>query len=195
MENQEKIPVLKPALVYGAIVGLATIVVSLLLYFVDQSFEKWAIILGSVVSYGLILLTLVLYRSEYARDILSYGRVVGISLLIGLVAGLLTSIYTFTIYSADESYLQDTKYFAIEKMDERLAKTDAKYQEKMSDDQYEMFENTMNDTRKKAVDKIMKTSPVKFALQSFMSFVFTSLIIGLIAGIFLRRKPAEPKQI
>ncbi len=194
MENQEKVTVLKPALVYGAIVGLATIVVSLILYFVDQSFEKWAIVLGSVVSYGLILLTLVLYRSEYAREVLNYGRVVGLSLLIGLVAGLLTSIYTFSVYSADESYLQDTKYFAIEKMDDRLAKTDAKYQEKLSDDQYEMFENTMDETRKKAVERIMNTSPAKFALQSFISFLFSSLLIGLIAGIFLRRKPREPQQ-
>ncbi len=195
MENQEKVPVMKPALVYGAIVGLATIVVSLLLYFIDQSFEKWALILGSVVSYGLILLTLVLYRSEYAREVLSYGRVVGMSLMIGLVAGLLTSIYTFSVYSADESYLQDTKYYAIEKMDERLAKTDAKYQEKLSDDQYESFENTMEASRKKAMERIMKSSPVKFAVQSFTSFIFASLLIGLVGGIFLRRKIREPQQI
>ena len=191
MEEQAKVPVWKPALIYGAIVGLATIVVSLIFYFMDSSFTTWAGIVGGVISYGLILVTLFLYRSEYAKEVLKYGRVVGMSVLIGVFSSLLISIYTFAIYSSDEGYLQDSKYYAIEKMDERMAKSDAKYQERFSDDQYAMVEDQMEEAREKAADRIMGLTPVKMALQSFFGFIFPAVLLGLVAGIFLRRKPQQ----
>ncbi len=188
MEEQSKAPVLKPALIYGAIAGLASVVLSLILYFIGKTFESWAMVLGSVVSVGLIVLTLVLYRSEYAKTSLSYGRVVGMAVLIGLVSSILSGIYTFTIYTADDSYLQDMKYYAMEKMDERMEKTDAKYQAKLSDEQYDAFEARMDAARKKGVKKIKEGTPLKYARQSIFGAVFFAALIGLIAGIFLRRK-------
>lgn len=188
MDEQTKTPVLKPALIYGAIVGLASVVINLIFYFIGQSFEKWAMILSSIVSIGLLVLTLILYRAEYAKTVLSYGSVVLIALLIGFFSSVLTGAYTYAIYSIDDGYLQDMKYYALDKVDERMDKMDAKYQEKLSDDQYEAFESKMDAGRKKAVKKIKDGKPITYARQTIVSSVFLALLIGLIAGIFLRRK-------
>lgn len=193
MENESSAPVLKPALKYGAIVGLASIVFGLILYFLDQSFEKWAMVAGIIVSFGLIIVTLFMYRSEYASKILTYGRVVGMAVLIGLFSSILSGIYTFTIYTADEGYLQDVKYFSMEKVDERMDKTEAKYMDKLSDDQLDAFETRMDAARDKAMAKIKKSTPFTYARQGIVGSVFMSLILGLILGIFLKKNPEPPK--
>ena len=191
MENQSSAPILQPALKYGAIVGLASIVFGLILYFLDQSFETWAMIAGSIISFGLIIVTLVMYRSEYASKGLSYGRVVGMAVLIGLFSSILSGIYTFTIYTADEGYLQDVKYYSMEKVDERMDKTEAKYMDRLSDDQLDAFETRMDAAREKAMGKIKKSTPFTYARQGIFGSVFMSALLGLIAGIFLRKKPEQ----
>ena len=189
MEEQKKVPVFKASLIYGAIVGLASIVFGLILYFIGQSLETWAMIASTALFVVLIVVSLIMYKKEYGHGFAKFGRLVLVSFLVGLVASILSALFTFALYEMDEGYLQDTKYFAIEKMDKQMEKADARYQEKFSDEQYDMFEKQMKKQRKKMVGKIENRSSFALSFSGVFSMVFLSVIAGLIAGIFIKKEP------
>ena len=194
MEKQEKVPVFKASLIYGAIVGLASIVFGLILYFIGQSLETWAMIASTVLFVGLIVVSLVMFKKEYGKGFASFGRLVLVSFLVGIVASILSAGFSFALFEMDEGYLQDTKYFAIEKMDKQMEKMDARYQEKLPDDQYDRVEKEMKKQRKKQVQKIEKRSAFALSFGSVFSMVFLSVIAGLIAGIFIKKDPVPTDQ-
>jgi Ca2+/Na+ antiporter len=190
MEDQEKVPVFKASLVYGAIVGLASIVFGLILYFVEQSLETWAMIASTALFVVLIVFSLVMFKKEYGKGFARFGRLVLVSFLVGLFASILSALFSFALFEMDKGYLQDTKYFAIEKMDKQFEKMDARYQEKLPDDQYDRFEAQMKKQRKKQVQKIEKRSSFALAFGGVFSMVFMAVITGLIAGIFIKKEPS-----
>ena len=194
MEEQVKVPVFKASLIYGVILGLASIVLSLLLYFIGQTFELWALILSPIIFVGLLVLLLIMLRKEYGKGFISYGRVVLASFLISLVAALLSTVYTFAIYEFDESYLQDTKYYAIDQIEKRLDKMDERYQKRLSDEQYERVESELKKAKKKSIEKVNKRSTGGYALGGIFNLVFLGVLIGLIAGIFIKKNPVPITQ-
>jgi hypothetical protein len=191
MENQEKVPVFKASMIYGAIVGIASIVVALIFYFIGQSLETWASITSLVIFLGLIVASLVMFKREYGKGYASYGRLVLVSFLVGLASSILSAGFTFALFEMDEGYFQDTKYATIEKMDEQFEKMDLKYQEKLPDEQYDAVEKQLKKQRKKQVDKINNRSAFSFAAGGVFNAVFMSVLIGLIAAIFIKKKPEE----
>jgi Zn-dependent protease with chaperone function len=195
MDEQTKIPVFKGALIYGLIVGLATIVFGLLLYFMDQSLETWAMIASPIIFLILIVGSLIMFKKEYGNGYAPYGKLVLVSLIVGIVASILTAIYSFAIYEMDDAYLQDTKYFAIEKIDEQFDKTDARLQERMSDSEYDTIESRLRQQRKRQINKIKDRTPASFALGGIFNTIFMAVLIGLIAGIFIKKKfvPVVPE--
>lgn len=194
MEETPKIPLFKASLIYGAIVGLANIVIGLILYFIGQSLETWAMIFGTLVGVGLLVGALIFLKKEYGKGFISFGQVVWGAVLISLVTSILTAAYTFALFEADKSYLQDIKYFTIERIDKQMDKMDTRYQERLSDEQYEAVEKQMKIQRKKQIDKIKDRSSGSFALGNIFNQVFLGLIIGLITGGFIKKKPAPIQQ-
>lgn len=195
MEEQTKIPVFKASLIYGAIIGVAMIVFNLLLYFTEQSLKTWAMIVSPVLYAGLLVMVLIMFRNEYGKGYAPFGRLVLLSLLVGVVASVFSAGYTVAIYEADDAYLQDVKYFAIDKIDKQYDKMDARFQERYSDDEYEMIEDRMMKTRKKSIKKIQEREPASFALLAIPNSIFMTVLIGLIAGIFIKKDngPIIPK--
>ncbi|MEX0983115.1 MAG: DUF4199 domain-containing protein [Bacteroidales bacterium] len=189
MEEKEKNPVFKASLIYGAIVGLASIVLTLIFYFIGLSLETWTMIVSIVIFIGLIIGSLMMYRKENGGGFASFGRLVFVSFIVGLVASVLSAAFNYALYEMDEGYLQDTKYYAIEKMDKQMEKMDARYQEKMSDDQYDMFEREMKKQRKKQEKKIEERSAFALSFGGIIGMVFIAVITGLIAGIFIKKNP------
>ena len=194
MEEQKDVPVFKGAVIYGVIVGLASVVIGLILYFIDMSLESWSGIFNTIVLVLLVLGSLVMFRKEYGKGYASYGRLVLVSIIIGIVASLFSAAYNYTMYSVDEGYLQDTKYYAVEQMDKRMEKQDVKFQERFSDEQYEMASERMDQARKKAIQRIENQTPAKIALGNIFGMVFMSVIVGLIGAIFIRKQP-KPQEL
>ncbi len=194
MDEQANVPVFKASAIYGVIVGLASIVLSLILYFIGQSLEPWAGYLSTIVLVLLIIGSLIMFKREYGKGYAKYGQLVLVSFIVGLVAALLTSAFTFVLYTTDEGYLQDTKYVTLEKVDKQFEKQDLKFQERFSDEQYEAVESRLAEQRKKAIDRVKNQTPMKLAFSGIIAMVFMSVIIGLIAAIFIKRKPetAQP---
>lgn len=193
MEEQTKVPVFKGSLIYGVIVGAVSIIIALVLYFIGQSLETWAGIASMVIFVVLIVGSLILFKREYGKGFATYGQLVLVSFIVGLVAAVLSSLFTFALYSMDEAYLQDTKYAAIERIDKQMDKMSARYQERFSDEQYEMVEQRMKEQRKKQIDKLEERSPFRLAMSGVFGTIILSVIIGLIAAIFIRKNP-DPTQ-
>lgn len=193
MEEQTNVPVFKGSLIYGVIVGAVSIIIALIFYFIGQSLETWAGIASMVIFVVLIVGSLILFRREYGKGYATYGQLVLVSFIVGLVAAILSSLFTFALYTMDEGYLQDTKYAAIERVDKQLDKMSARYQERFSDEQYEMVEQRMKEQRKKGIDKIEERSPFRLAISGVFGTVILSVIIGLLAAIFIRKNP-DPTQ-
>jgi len=195
MEQENKPSMLKGTLIYGAIVGLVSVIVSLILYFVDLSLEKWTGWLSLGIMVVMIVVTLIMYKNEYGKGFIKYGQVVLVGFLISIFAGILSVVQTFAVFKIDESYLQDTKYFAIEEINKRIDKMDLRYQERLSDDDYDVFSERMEEGREAAIEKVKERSAFAFAFPGFFNFVFMGVIISLLAGIVIRKNPPEGPEI
>lgn len=193
MEEQTNVPVFKGSLIYGVIVGAVSIIIALIFYFIGQSLETWVAIASMVIFFVLIIGSLILFKREYGKGYATYGQLVLVSFIVGLVASILSSLFTFALYTMDEGYLQDTKYAAIERIDKQMDKMSARYQERFSDEQYEAVEQRMKEQRKKSIDKLEERSPLRLAMSGLFGTVIISVIIGLIAAIFIRKNP-DPTQ-
>lgn len=192
MEENAKVPVFKASLIYGAIVGIISGLIALILYFINQSLKDWAMVASPIIFVLLVVGSLILFRKEYGKGYAKFGQLVLVSFIIGIVSGIISSTFTFALYEMDEGYLQDVKYFSIEKIDERMDKMDQKYQEKLSADQYDRVEQQMKEQRKKAIRKLEDRSSSSFAYSGIIGLVFMSVIVGLLAGIFIKKEPPVP---
>ena len=188
MEEQVKVPVFRGALIYGIIVGIASIVITLILYFIGQSLETWAGYVSLAIFIILIVGSLVMFRKEYGKGYAKYGQLVLVSFIVGLVAAILSSVFNYALYEIDEGYMQDTKYAAIERMDKQMDKMSARYEERLSDEQFDTFEQRMKEQRKKGLDKIEDRSALGFAMSGILNSTIFAVILGLIAAIFIRKK-------
>lgn len=194
MEESEKAPVFKASLVYGAVIGVIIGLISLVLYFIDQSQKDWVMVVTTVIFIFLVVGALIMFRKDYGQGYAKFGHLVMVSFIVGIVSGFISSTFTFALYEMDEVFLQDTKDYAIEQMDERMEKMDIRYQEKLSSDQYDRVEQQMKVQRKRVENKLEDRSSAAFAYSGLFGTVLMSVVIGLIAGIFIKKEPPVPGQ-
>ena len=164
----------KSGLTYGVMLGLILIIYSVLLYVMDQSFNKG---LGYV-SFGFIAAILFYgtktYRDNSLNGFISYGQSLGFGMIIILFAGILHSIY-FMIHIN----IIDTEYIS-----KLLAFTEEELLKKsMTDDQIEMTLSMQK--------KMLK--PALMTLFGFLGTAFWGFIIALITSIFVK-KQGDPYQ-
>ncbi len=159
----------KAGLTYGAILGLLMIIYTILLYVMGQSFNK---ALGYVTF--IFIIVMVFYGAKSYRDnnlngYITYGRALGISMIIVLIASVINAVY-FYIHAT----IVDTEYFTkliIATEEELLGKG-------MSDDQIEMAISMQQ--------KMMK--PAIMSLLSIFSIGFWGFIFSLITSIFVKKE-------
>ncbi|PLX14225.1 MAG: hypothetical protein C0597_10375 [Marinilabiliales bacterium] len=164
----------KAGLTYGAILGLLLIIYTVILYVFDQSFNKF---LGYV-SF-LLMATMAFYGAKSYRDnslngFISYGRSLGISMIIIAVAGIISSIYFMIhINVIDPDYIVKL-----------LANSEEQLLNKgFSDEQIEMSLAMQQ--------KMMK--PALIVIIGLLGSAFWGFIISLITSIFVK-KQGDPYQ-
>lgn len=159
----------KAGLTYGAMLGLLMIIYTILLYVMDQSFNK---VLGYVTF--LFIIVMVFYGAKSYRDnilngYISYGRALGISMIIVLVAAIINAIYFYIhITIVDGEYIN--KLMAATE-EELLGKG-------MSDEQIEMAINIQR--------KMIK--PALMSILGILSIGFWGFIFSLITSIFVKKE-------
>jgi hypothetical protein len=167
---EPKVNAWKSNLTNGLILGLAGVVFTMLMYFLDLTFNK-------SVGYIFLLITVLLlyyfiksYRDNYLHGSITYGQSVGAGVIIFLYYSIISAIFTYILYTVIDTGLT-TKMLAF--AEEQVRK------------QGRVPEANI-DTVMAFQKKIMK--PEILAIGSIITNMFFGTIISLLVSIFTRKE-------
>jgi len=171
-----KSPLLKNSMNFGALNGVAIMIVSLFIYIIgiQQNF------LVSLIIYGLNIFFIV-YGTKYLRDHyqngqITYGKALGSGVLISLFMSILVAFFIFMFF----------KFMAPEELEKIYAQAEENlYNQGMSEEQIEM---AMQMTRK-------MTTPLTMAIGTILSYTFLGFIFSLITSSFIKKNGESYQQI
>ena len=170
MEEKANAPFWKPALIYGAILGVVGILVAVVLYILNAQFKTWALIVSVLISISVVTYCLKAYRNEYLGGFARYGQLLLMTLAIAVISSLLSVAYTYVLVNyIDEDYVEKAKQMTIEKMSENPRMTEA---------QLDIM-----------IDRVdTKTTKASTIRRGMIGGVIFTFIIGLVASAFLKRE-------
>lgn len=160
---------LKQVMTYGAIIGGVVVLLSLLVYISGQYGNSGLGLIIDAIFIGGLIYSIKHYRENVLNGAITYGKCVYIGVLVSMFAGFLMSAYLYLLLSYD-TQLREQTFTAQEEMMLQFGM-----------DEY-MVEEQMQRVRE-------NWSPIKTAISGAFSFGFIGLILSLVAGIFLQRKP------
>jgi putative exporter of polyketide antibiotics len=104
---EEKRSVWKETLNYGIILGLVSVVFSVLAYMLDLTFKTWIMWPSLVISILVLFLLLRSYRDHYNNGYITYGKSVGAGVVINVYAAIITALYIYVLYAFIDPGLVD----------------------------------------------------------------------------------------
>jgi len=117
---EEKRSIWKETFNYGMILGLVSIVYSVLTYMLDLTFKPWIMWPSLLVSLVAMYLLLRSYRDHYNNGFISYGKALGAGVVMNIYAAILAAVYIYILYSFIDPGLVDKQLLvAEEKMIEK----------------------------------------------------------------------------
>lgn len=170
--EESKPSVLKSTLNYGAMLGLALVMYTLLLWMLDATQNRVLGLVSIPITIVGIILATRAFRDNEQAGYISYGRALGIGTLTAMFASLITSVFTILLYTIIDPGLLDKTHAIME---------EAYYQSGLGDDQIEI---AMQMAKRFTIPPVM-------ALTGFLGGTFFGFVYSLITSIFLR-KEADP---
>jgi hypothetical protein len=167
MEN--KVSVWKANLTNGLILALIGIVYSLIIYFLDLTFNKTQVYLFYLILIIVMYFLLKSYRDNYLHGYITYGQSVGAGIVIFLYYSVITAIFMYVLYAIIDPGLPEKQLVFVE---EEMLKKGI---------QQEALDAAMNFQR-----KIMK--PGIMAPFSILGNMVTGLVVSLLISIFIRKE-------
>jgi len=175
MEENVKVPFWKPALIYGAILGFVGILVGVLFYFLNLTTQTWAGYVSIAITIAVMAYCLVAYRKEYMGGYASFGQVFLMALVIGIIATILSAIYTYLMYAVIDPGLSEKMQLMAE---ERII-NNPRIPESMHGDLLERMEG--------------RFTPGRMIRTALIWGSIGNAIIGLILAAFIKKnKPENP---
>lgn len=175
MEETAKAPFLKPALIYGAIVGFVGILLSVILYFLNLTTETWVQWLNLLVTLAVMVYCLVAYRNEYLGGFASFGQIYLMALAIGVISTILGAAFAYVLYTVIDPELIDK----IRLMAEERVLNNPRIPEGMHEDILERMEG--------------RFAPARMVRTALIWGTAMYAIIGLILAAFIKKsKPEQP---
>jgi hypothetical protein len=110
--EENKNSLMKHAMTYGAIIGLTLVVYSVLLYITGLTFNKGLGIIQYIVLFAGIFLGTKAYRDKTLGGFISYGKALGLGVLISVFVGIISVFFNFIMMRFIDPGLID-KYMAI----------------------------------------------------------------------------------
>ena len=94
MDNQERYPLLKPAMTYGLFIAAILILLELLIWIlrVDKSF--FTSLLGWAVTFSVLYISLISWRNKYMGGFVRYGQAFKTGILFMFFASIIVAFYT-----------------------------------------------------------------------------------------------------
>jgi hypothetical protein len=166
---EQKVNVWKANLTNGLILGLTGVVYSLVMYFLDLTFNQVQGYVFIVVQIVLLYFLVKSYRDNYMHGQITYGQSVGAGVVISLYSAILAAIFMYILYTVIDSGLTEKQLaFFEEKMLQKGAPQEA------------------IDAGMAIQRKIMK--PEIMAPVSILGSVLWGTIISLIVSIFIKKE-------
>ncbi|MBN1133314.1 MAG: DUF4199 domain-containing protein [Bacteroidales bacterium] len=170
MEEKTNTPLLKPALIYGLISAFIGILLSVVFHLLDLSMKNWVGWVSIAVSILVVIYLLRAYRNEYLGGYATYGQLILMALLIGLVSSAITALYTYLLYTViDPDLLERMRIMAEERIMNNPRISESTY-----------------DTIIERLDKRMTVS--RMTVNSLIAGTVATFIIGLIVSAFLKKE-------
>ena len=170
MDEQTKAPLLKPALIYGLISAFIGILLSVIFYLANLTMETWVGLVSIVVSIAVLVYLLRAYRNEYLGGFATYGQLILMALLIGLISSVIMSIYTYLLYAViDPDLLEKMKIMIEEKIYNNP---------KIPEARADVF-----------LERMEKRMTLKMQVRNaFVAGTVATFILGLIIAAFLKKE-------
>ena len=171
MEEQVKVPFLKPALIYGAILGGVGVLLGLIFYFLDLTTANWTQWVSFVVGIVVMVYCLIAYRNEYRGGFASYGQIFTMALAISIIAAIIGTIYTYLLFGLLDPDLVDKIRLAAE---ERIM-NNPRIPESFYDQAMERLEKSL--------------SLKRMVMNAFIFGTVMNVILSLIVAAFVKKEP------
>ncbi len=171
MEDKVKAPFWKPALIYGVILGLVSVFISLVFYFIGMATVSWTNYVSMLVGIVLLVYLMIQYRNVHLGGYASFGQIfVMVLVSAGIFATIISAAYTYLLYTViDPGLVDQLRIVAEEKI-----MSNSRIPESMYDDLLDRMEKRMN------VANMIK-----------MALIFgpiVNAIIGLIIAAFIKKE-------
>jgi hypothetical protein len=168
--NENKNDILKHTATYGAIVGFALIIYSVLLYILGLSLSRALGYLSFLIIIGGLYVGIKNFRDNEPSGTISYGRALGTGVLICVFLGIIGSLFTYIQFRFIDTGLVEQ---IIEMAEEKL------YDKGIPED---MIEIQMS-----AMSKMF--TPGLMAVFGFISYLFWGTVFSLILAAILKKEP------
>ena len=162
-------PMMPSASRNGLFLGLALVLLQTIFYLTDIQYNSKTGYLSYVILIVGLYLSIRNYRDTVNGGMLNYGRGVGYGVLVSLMAGIISAMFVFILYT----YLDSSM------IDKILIDTENKLVEDGVDDS--QIEQTMEVTAK-------MITPFTITLFSIIGMVFMGLVFSLVVSVFLRKE-------
>ena len=171
MEEQVKAPFWKQALICGVILGLVSVFISLIFYFIGMATVNWTNYVNMLVGIVLLVYLMIQYRNVHLGGYASFGQIfVMVLVSAGIIATIIGAIYQYLLFTViDPDLLDQVRIVAEEKI-----MSNSRIPESMYDDILEKMDKLMN------VGYMIK-----------MALIFGPVVnafIGLIVAAFIKKE-------
>ena len=168
MENKNT-SVFMNALTWGIIIGLVSIVYSVILYMLDQVFNQYLGYVSIVILIAGMVLAVKSYRDNVLEGEIAFGKAIGFGVLVALFSAILGAIYNYLLYTViDPDLQQKALEFAAEKMLEKVVPES-------------QLDQTMEFTKR-------FMSPVVTSISAVIGGTIFGTIIALVVGAIFKKE-------
>ena len=171
MEEQVKAPFWKPALTYGVILGLVSVFISLIFYFIGMATVSWTGWVTMLVMLVLLVYLMIQYRNVHLGGYASFGQIfVMVLVSAGIISTIIGAIYSYLLFTViDPDLIEQVKIAAEEKI-----MSNSRIPESMYDDLLDRTEE--------------RTTVANMIKASLIAGPITSALIGLIIAAFIKKE-------
>ena len=171
MEEQAKAPFWKPALMYGAILGLVSVFISLVFYFIGMATVNWTNYVNMLVSLVLLVYLMIQYRNVHLGGYASFGQIFLMVLVsAGIISTIIGAIYSYLLFTViDPDLIEQVKIAAEEKI-----MSNSRIPESMYDDLLDRTEE--------------RTTVANMIKASLIAGPIINAIIGLFVAAFIKKE-------
>ena len=170
MEEKVKAPFWKQALIYGLILGIVSVFLSLVFYFIGMSTESWVGWITGAVGIALLVYLMIQYRNVHLGGYATFGQMFTIALVAGIVSTIIAAAYSYILYTViDPGLIDQIKIVAEEKI-----MSNSRIPESMYDDIFERMEK--------------RTTAVYIVKMSLIMGPVINAIIALIVAAFIKKE-------